>query len=274
MHLCKLNIVHLHYSHTRWIVKVIILILLFTTVLPFQTSELYAQSSSSSKSAAKKKRTSKKTSSKKKKSSSRKKSRSKKKSKGKKKKSAKVSPQAKKYLNIAKKRYKAKNYKAALGDFKKAHKLSPTKTTSSYISKINGILKKGSRIKTSSVQAKKPTLSAMQLAGELYDLNNDLTDSRRKMGRAMKYIAPRKQRQVARLESRPTYSTVDFEQAADSAPDDLRIQRQLALHYEVNGSWSKAKDVYLRQVARHYNNPDSHFYLGSLYEKIGDYQNI
>ena len=57
----------------------------------------------------------------------------------------------------------------------------------------------------------------MQLAGELYDLNNDLTDSRRKMGRAMKYIAPRKQKQVARLESRPTYSTVDFEQAADSA---------------------------------------------------------
>ena len=46
----------MHYSHTRWIVKVIILILLFTTVLPFQTSELYAQSSSSSKSAAKKKR--------------------------------------------------------------------------------------------------------------------------------------------------------------------------------------------------------------------------
>ncbi len=262
----------MHYSHTRWIVKVIILILLFTTVLPFQSSELYAQSSSSSKSAAKKKRTSKKSSSKKKKSSSRKKNRSKKKSKGKKKKSAKASPQAKKYLNRAKKRYKAKNYKAALGDFKKAHKLSPSKTTSSYISKINGILKKGSRIKTPSVQAKKPTLSAMQLAGELYDLNNDLTDSRRKMGRAMKYIAPRKQKQVARLESRPTYSTVDFEQAADSAPDDLRIQRQLALHYEVNGNWSKAKDVYLRQVARHYNNPDSHFYLGSLYEKIGDYQ--
>ena len=159
-----------------------------------------------------------------------------------------------------------------MGDFKKAHKLSPSKTTSSYISKINGILKKGSRVKISSIKEKKPSLSAMQLAGELYDLNNDLIDSRRKMGRAMKYIAPRKQRQITSLESRPTYSTVDFEQAADSAPDDLRIQRQLALHYEVNGSWSKAKDVYLRQVAKHYSNPDAHFYLGSLYEKMGDYQ--
>ena len=129
----------MHYSHTRWIIKLII-VLLFITILPFQSSELYAQRSSSSKSVAKKKKTSKKSSSKKKKSSSRKKSSSKKKSKGKKKKSLKASPQAKKYLNRAKKRYKAKKYKAALGDFKKAHKLSPSKTTSSYISKINGIL--------------------------------------------------------------------------------------------------------------------------------------
>ena len=112
----------------------------------------------------------------------------------------------------------------------------------------------------------------MQLAGELYDLNNDLSDSKRKMGRAMKYIDPKRERQLTRLESRPVYSTVDFEQAADSSPGDLRIQRQLGLHYEVNGNWSKAKDVYLRQVARHYNNPDSHFYLGSLYEKLGDLQ--
>ena len=112
----------------------------------------------------------------------------------------------------------------------------------------------------------------MQLAGELYDLNNDLSDSKRKMGRAMKYIDPKRERQLTRLESRTVYSTVDFEQAADSSPGDLRIQRQLGLHYEVNGNWSKAKDVYLRQVARHYNNPDSHFYLGSLYEKLGDLQ--
>jgi len=262
----------MQYSHTRWIVKLVIF-LFFTSILPFQSSELYAQKSSSSKSATKKKsKSKKKASSSKKKSSSRKKGKSKKRSKGKKKKSAKSSPQAKKYLDRAKKRYKAKNYKSALGDFKKAHKLSPSKTTSTYISKINKILKKGSTVKSSSVRSKKPSLSAMQLAGELYDLNNDLSDSRRKMGRAMKYLSPRKERQLTKLESKPTYSTLDFEQAADSSPDDLRIQRQLALHYEVNGSWSKAKDVYLRQVAKHYNNPDAHFYLGSLYEKLGDYQ--
>ena len=44
----------MHYSHTRWIVKIVIL-LLFITILPFQSSELYAQRSSSSKSTTKKK---------------------------------------------------------------------------------------------------------------------------------------------------------------------------------------------------------------------------
>ena len=72
----------------------------------------------------------------------------------------------------------------------------------------------------------------MKLAGELYDLNNDLTDSRRKMGRAMKYLKPRQERHLSKLESRPVYTTADFEQAADSAPDDLRMQRQLGLHYD------------------------------------------
>ena len=133
-------------------------------------------------------------------------------------------------------------------------------------------MKKGTSKKKGVVKAKKPTLSAMKLAGELYDLNNDLSDSRRRMGRAMKYLKPRQEKHLSKLESRPVYSTADFEQAADSAPHDLRMQRQLGLHYEVNGNWSKAKDVYLRQVARHYDNPDAHFFLGSLYEKLGDFQ--
>ena len=117
----------MHYSHTRWIVKIVIL-LLFTTILPLQSSELYAQRSSRSKSTTKKKNKSKKSSRTKKKSSSRKKSKSKKKTKGKKKKSSKSSLQSKKYLDRAKKRYKAKNYKAALGDFKKAHNPKPIAT--------------------------------------------------------------------------------------------------------------------------------------------------
>jgi len=244
----KLPQVHMRHTHTKWIVRLVILIL-FTSILPVHTSELYAQRSTSKKSTKKK-------SSRKKKSS--------KKAKGKKSSGSKKA-QAKKYVDRGKKRYKAKKYRGALDDFKKAHKIAPSKTTNSYISRITGILKKGSSKKKAVVKARKPTLSAMKLAGELYDLNNDLTDSRRRMGRAMKYLKPRQERHLSKLESRPVYTTADFEQAADSAPDDLRMQRQLGLHYEVNGNWSKAKDVYLRQVARHYDNPDAHFFLGSLF---------
>jgi len=252
----------MRHTHTKWVVRLVIL-LLFTSILPLHTSELYAQRSTSKKSTKKKPSGKRKSSSKKK---------SSKKAKGKKS-SASKKAQVKKYVDRGKKRYKAKNYRGALADFKKAHKIAPSKTTNSYISRITGILKKGTSKKKAVVKAKKPTLSAMKLAGELYDLNNDLSDSRRRMGRAMKYLQPRQEKYLSKLEARPVYTTADFEQAADSAPDDLRMQRQLGLHYEVNGNWSKAKDVYLRQVARHYDNPDAHFFLGSLYEKLGDFQN-
>ena len=55
----------MHYSHTRWIIRIVIL-LLFTTILPFQSSELLAQRSGSSKSATKNKSNSKKSSGKRK----------------------------------------------------------------------------------------------------------------------------------------------------------------------------------------------------------------
>ena len=168
----------MRHTHTKWVVRLVILLLLFTGILPVHTSELYAQRSTSKKSTKKKSPGKKKSSSKRK---------SSKRSKGKKS-SASKKAQVKKYVDRGKKRYKAKNYRGALGDFKKAHKIAPSKTTNSYISRITGILKKGKSKKKVAVKAKKPTLSAMKLAGELYDLNNDLADSRRRMGRARKSI--------------------------------------------------------------------------------------
>ena len=148
----------MRHTHTKWVVRLVILLLLFTGILPVHTSELYAQRSTSKKSTKKK--------------SSGKKKRSKN-SKSKKSSSSKKT-QVKKYVDRGKKRYKAKNYRGALGDFKKAHKIAPSKTTNSYISRITGILKKGTSKKKGVVKAKKPTLSAMKLAGELYDLNLSL----------------------------------------------------------------------------------------------------
>ena len=104
----------MRHTHTKWIVRLVILIL-FTSILPVHTSELYAQrpttkKSTKKKSVEKKKRSSKKKSSGKKKRSSKKSSASKK-------------AQAKKFVDRGKKRYKAKKYRGALDDFKKAHKI-------------------------------------------------------------------------------------------------------------------------------------------------------
>ena len=128
----------MRHTHTKWVVRLVIL-LFFTGILPVHTPELYAQRSTSKKSTKKKSSVKRKSSSKKKSSSKRKSS---KKSKGKKS-SASKKAQVKKYVDRGKKRYKAKNYRGALGDFKKAHKIAPSKTTNSYISRITGILKKG-----------------------------------------------------------------------------------------------------------------------------------
>ena len=108
----------MRHTHTKWVVRLVIL-LLFTSILPLHTSELYAQRSTSKKSTKKKPSGKRKSSSKKK---------SSKKAKGKKS-SASKKAQVKKYVDRGKKRYKAKNYRGALGDFKKAHKIAPSKTT-------------------------------------------------------------------------------------------------------------------------------------------------
>jgi len=61
----KLPQVHMRHTHTKWIVRLVILIL-FTSILPVHTSELYAQRSTSKKSTKKKSSGKKKSSSKKK----------------------------------------------------------------------------------------------------------------------------------------------------------------------------------------------------------------
>ena len=61
----KLPQVHMRHTHTKWIVRLVILIL-FTSILPVHTSELYAQRPTSKKSTKKKSVEKKKRSSKKK----------------------------------------------------------------------------------------------------------------------------------------------------------------------------------------------------------------
>ncbi len=73
------------------------------------------------------------------------------------------------------------------------------------------------------------------------------------------------------IESKPYFSRKDFENEARLNPDNLYIQRQLGLYYEANGDFSGAKEVYLREVSKNPQNPDAHYFLGSLYANSGEY---
>ncbi len=93
------------------------------------------------------------------------------------------------------------------------------------------------------------------------------------MARATRYFyGDEVKQQPVSLDSKPYFSTEDFEKESKLNPDNLYIQRQLGLHYEANGNYAAAKEVYLREVAKKPYNPDSHYFLGSLYANLGEYQ--
>ena len=104
--------------------------------------------------------------------------------------------QAKKYIDRGKQRIKRKNYAGALSDFKKAHKLVPTKTTRNYIKKLTPMVasakkKAASKPKTSvaSASAVKPK-SPYKLSDSIYKLTNDMDTSTRKMRSARMALKP------------------------------------------------------------------------------------
>ena len=93
------------------------------------------------------------------------------------------------------------------------------------------------------------------------------------MAKATRYIYNEKpKKKLGNIESLPFLSTGDYETDARNNPNNIYIQRQLGLHYENVSNWEGAKDVYLRQIKKHPANPDAHFYLGSFYAQLGEYE--
>ena len=74
------------------------------------------------------------------------------------------------------------------------------------------------------------------------------------------------------MDSKPYFTTDDFEKESRLNPDNIYVQRQLGLHYESKGDYDSAKEVYLREVRKNPGNPDSHYFLGSLYANLGEMQ--
>ena len=120
---------------------------------------------------------------------------------------------------------------------------------------------------------KGPQINVAAYADELFHLSSELDASNKEMARATRYIYNEKpKKKIKNIESLPFLSTGDYEMDARNNPNNIYVQRQLGLHYESISDWESAKDIYLRQIKKHPANPDAHFYLGSFYAMLGEYE--
>ncbi len=109
-------------------------------------------------------------------------------------------------------------------------------------------------------------------ADELFNLTGELQASNKELARATRYFyGNEEKKQAVSLNSKPFFTTEDFEKESRMNPDNLYVQRQLGMHYQANGDYSSAKEIYLREVNKYPQNPDAHFFLGSLYAELGEY---
>ena len=128
-------------------------------------------------------------------------------------------------------------------------------------------------IESASTINKNSRINSAAYADELFNLTGELQASNRELARATRYYYKEDpQKRMVSLDSKPFFSREDFEKESRLNPDNLYVQRQLGMHYEANGDYAAAKEVYLHEVRKNPGNPDAHFFLGSLYATLGEYQ--
>ena len=150
---------------------------------------------------------------------------------------------------------------------KKKKKKSSGKKKSSSVTTSNA-----EPIESTSIGEKSHRFNTAAYADELFNLTGELQASNKELARATRYFYQEEpKKKIVSLDSKPFFSRDDFEKEANLNPDNLYVQRQLGMHYEANGDYSAAKEVYLREVGKNPDNPDAHFFLGSLYATLGEY---
>lgn len=193
---------------------------------------------------------------------------------------SKQAAQAKAYFDRGKKKLQAKDYAGALKDFQRSDKLRPSKTSKSYIAKLQAYLKKQSAAaerkgKPSSDTGGKPTpvpsqtKSVYQVSDNIYAMTHELDGLIHRMRRAEEALKPVESRSAERVD---TDRLKKVEKRASEEPESRHAQRELALEYEHSGAYPKARDIYLRMIADDPMNADNHYYLGSLYSRMGQNQ--
>ena len=128
-------------------------------------------------------------------------------------------------------------------------------------------------IESPSTSNKSKRSNSAAYADELFTLTGELQSSNKELARATRYFNEQdiKPKSVS-MDNKPFFTTDDFEKESRLNPDNIYIQRQLGLHYESKGDYDSAKEVYLREVSKNPENPDSHYFLGSLYANLGEMQ--
>lgn len=115
-----------------------------------------------------------------------------------------------------------------------------------------------------------PNINAGKLSTELYALTEKLESSTRQLAHATSYLEPYNRKQIIKIDSRNAPVPLQkLEQNVFANPDDVKGLRDLGLRYENEERYEDAKDVYLRAIARHPENPDHHYYLGRIYQLTG-----
>jgi len=196
--------------------------------------------------------------------------------------------QANSYLKRGQKKAQAKDYAGALKDFQRADRLNPSQKTKSTIKKLTAFIKKRStaskkttvatekraKPKTSTVVDVTTTpvkpKSIYEVSDNIFKMTHELDGlilQMRKAQLTLKPVERRPAKDVNRDQLQRAESKVFLE------PENLYAQRELALEYEHNGMYSKAKSIYLRMIASDPSNADYHYYLGSLYSKMSQHQN-
>ena len=194
----------------------------------------------------------------------------------KKKPSKKQIAQASAYSKRGNSKAKQKDYTGALKDFQRAYKLNPSNSNRKKIQQLTSILKKqGRNVASKPTKAKVPPVSEIPMispvryANDIYNIAEAFELSSRNLARATNVLEESNAKKVERIKMRSAPSTDDLERAARIEPNDFRKQVDLARHYEANGRFEEAKEIYLKLAAQHPFNADAHFHLGSFYARFG-----
>jgi len=130
------------------------------------------------------------------------------------------------------------------------------------------------RKKTRSISSKKSAppppkpKNVYEVSENLFQMTHELDgmiQQMRKVQLALKPIEKRPAKDISEEKLQLIESKVYKE------PDNVYAQRELAIEYERKGIYPKAKDIYLRMIAKDPTNADYHYFLGSLYSRIGQH---